>query len=922
MKFLTWLDVDMFVQQKRYTQENWPEFINDMRVYVDALEVYIPDEKYLEPARKVLIEWFKDWYDSEKNLIYLASVEQGGLEVYFEISETKSVTDRVKPFKPFFSQVKLFPENIHELSGNRALFTEEVFPVPLTSHAKLFAFYSFKGGVGRTLHLVATVKSLLEKMAPREKEGQILIVDADLEAPGLTWWARDTGNVADFSLLDLLAMVHYDPSPDYQGTINFAQKVLSGASWDFGYSKCYFLPAFRDHDQLLRYPLRPENLLNDPQRSWIIGDLLFRLGEALGVKYIFVDLRAGLSELASPLLFDPRVIRVIVTSFSKQSLDGTELVIKQLSKVVPPFERVNAGEYYDPAVVFSMVPKELSETQIFNDCIERIISLYPDREQVDLGTPTRISAISTFFAQELLYLDSLDSALNKLNGTSVLKKMNDYITAFYEGGEKPASAPYDDRQIKRKLGELKKVSEKLEYAESGGGRGFLPTQPIYELGKKFVQQLPLAVMIGSKGSGKTYLFVQLLNAVSWGGFCRALSENGIANVNRWACDLNEEQALFFPLLEPGNLQEVPAKMAQEARMKVLNRLGKNSLFRRFNIIDMLREALNLQTNWHISEWRNFWVHLIGKALDLPEKGGSDWFTLDEIQSTLKKNHLRIIVIIDGLEEIFQEIKSSYRQQIALYGLLELPRVLSDFRENSLGLICFVRRDLVKASIKQNTEQFENYYKNFVLSWNAEDALRLVLWLCNQARVVDIPVEQLLQMDLDDLVKGLYPVWGRKLGKDNSKEASTANWVLAVLSDFNGQLQARDLVRFMKYAAEGSRKVINYKDRLLQPAGIREAIGPCSEKKIEEYEQEFANLKKVFDKLRSIDKTFKKVPFSVDRLKLSLQEIDLLEAAGVIQEVGDRYYIHEIFRRGLGFELERGARPKVLALKKKHLPATS
>lgn len=40
-----------------------------------------------------------------------------------------------------------------------------------------------------------------------------------------------------------------------------------------------------------------------------------------------------------------------------------------------------------------------------------------------------------------------------------------------------------------------------------------------------------------------------------------------------------------------------------------------------------------------------------------------------------------------------------------------------------------------------------------------------------------------------------------MGADGSKTARTIRWVLASLSDFNGQLQARDIVRFLQYATE-------------------------------------------------------------------------------------------------------------------------
>ena len=65
------------------------------------------------------------------------------------------------------------------------------------------------------------------------------------------------------------------------------------------------------------------------------------------------------------------------------------------------------------------------------------------------------------------------------------------------------------------------------------------------------------------------------------------------------------------------------------------------------------------------------------------------------------------------------------------------------------------------------------------------------------------------MQSNQLEKELKSFWGLKLGKDNSKEANTINWVYGALSDFNGYLQARDVVRFLEQAAKASGNHISF-----------------------------------------------------------------------------------------------------------------
>ena len=87
---------------------------------------------------------------------------------------------------------------------------------------------------------------------------------------------------------------------------------------------------------------------------------------------------------------------------------------------------------------------------------------------------------------------------------------------------------------------------------------------------------------------------------------------------------------------------------------------------------------------------------------------------------------------------------------------------------------------------------------------------------------------------------MQKLWGIKLGKASSSEAYSSRWILAALSDFNGQLQARDMVRFLQYAAAKAGNP-SYGDRYIMPAEIKNAVPECSRKKIEEIKQEIVSL---------------------------------------------------------------------------------
>jgi hypothetical protein len=164
-----------------------------------------------------------------------------------------------------------------------------------------------------------------------------------------------------------------------------------------------------------------------------------------------------------------------------------------------------------------------------------------------------------------------------------------------------------------------------------------------------------------------------------------------------------------------------------------------------------------------------------------------------------------------------------------------------------------------------------------------------------------------------------------------REARTASWIFAALTDFKGKLQARDVVRLLFNAAditvEKSKEIQFDKwasDRLLPPQAIRGALDPCSERKVSEAEEEYPDFKKwVYKVENEYTEKQKQLPFTAEGLNLDRSTIIMLEDMGVIYE--DRakddnssYYMPEIFRAGLKFTLAKGARPRVLVLKRKAL----
>ncbi len=272
-------------------------------------------------------------------------------------------------------------------------------------------------------------------------------------------------------------------------------------------------------------------------------------------------------------------------------------------------------------------------------------------------------------------------------------------------------------------------------------------------------------------------------------------------------------------------------------------------------------------------------------------------------------------LVDGLEDLFSDIDGNERQQHALRALLQdVPEWLRQQPGQPLGILVFVRQDMVSNAVRQNAAQLMARYDPYALTWNDEEALRLVAWIARQVHIPLAPTEQeaLRALDFEQLSDALVPLWGRKLGSERSREARSAHWIIGALSAFNGQIQARDLVRFLDVSADDSLSDTYWEDRVLVPTAIRGTIEVCGRAKIEEIGQENPELNRIFDQLAKLPEAAKQNPFTQAQVGLTRDDIRRLEDNGVILYEEGQYYMSALFARGLDFK-GVGGRSRVLSL---------
>ncbi|MCU0284847.1 MAG: hypothetical protein MUF15_00485 [Acidobacteria bacterium] len=905
MKFITWYDVETTIYQKMF-EGLWPEGMIGVSVYPDEILVRIKNVEDQKLISEVFYQWFGARFDKTKSKLYLefsANGEKRSLKVAFEVEPGG---ERFVPgiFKPNFASFSLYPENI-QLKGPD--FSK------LTGMPSIWAFYSFKGGVGRTLHLISMVKALSEQ----DPSKKVLIVDADLEAPGLTWWADEQYGKPDISFLDFLALAHYDDSPDYANSMKITAENLLHQMFTFETREKkvehFFLPAFREVVQLMRMPIRPENVCWESGKEWLIPELLWKLGKTLGVDVVVVDLRAGLTEISSSFLFDPRINRFIVTTPSGQSLEGTKQVLKQIKKISNTLKKNDPG--YDerlPTIVLSMVQDQLKGIPDFDEIKEQLVEYFVTEGIRYEELLEKEDLVESLFDSDLLYLKNLKTTLEKLDRAEMHQLMSRIVKDRFLFSETTITPPNQQGtgRYKNDLEKLRDIAKQYEYAESGNATDFLITHSLKTLARKYKTGIPAAVIMGAKGSGKTYTYFQLAHLKRWHEFIRKTGETE----TNYDC-------IIWPILASSHLGNEARNTITQCRQHAIE-TKKNAInftiLQQTDIQKMIDAEIDKRST-NISNWLEFWLLLMAKTLSCD----NDPNPLAAMQRLLSVTDTRIIFQWDGLESYFPKIGTDAVQQAAIQALCQsVINAVLEWPDNRIGLLVFIRKDMARSSIKQNFGQFESLYRSFEIEWDREEALRLAAWLVNEAAglkkyvAYQSPIESVSGKAIEEALKGL---WGIKMGPLKSREAFSANWVLAALSDFNGQLQARDLVRLIHYAAEKALILENPPgDRLLPPSAIKNALDPCSFEKIIEIQTEITDLKEIFAKLKNVPPEKKQVPFDINEYQLNSVEIESLTKLGTVKEYEGKYYFPEIIRRGLGFTLTDPGRLKVLTLLKRSM----
>lgn len=183
--------------------------------------------------------------------------------------------------------------------------------------AEIVSFYSYKGGVGRSLSLANTAVLLAQKGR------RVVCIDFDLEAGGLhTIFGLESQDIR-WTLLDLINML---AAPDLTSAMvdltNKIPHVIKGG-------KLWLVPTISEAKKVR------EALEVGRDIQTLLGRIITEIEELYNPHYIFVDSRSGFADLANaPIRKADRLVCVLRPN--RQNTEGLRILLDILGTLPKP----------------------------------------------------------------------------------------------------------------------------------------------------------------------------------------------------------------------------------------------------------------------------------------------------------------------------------------------------------------------------------------------------------------------------------------------------------------------------------------------------------------------------------------------------------------------------------------------------------
>ncbi len=785
-------------------------------------------------------------------------------------------------------------------------------------NAPVTSFYSFKGGVGRT---TATVLSAL-LLARQGKK--VMIVDFDLEAPGLASIFANRNDSAEDLLsvngfIDFLVDYEFHKRDfkeidldDYYFRIN--EQALVGNNG----GELLIIPAIATNSE------SSSNYINKLSKATIRFGLgkeyapdvfLKKMEEKLKPDHILIDTRTGINDVGG-LVFNRYAQNIFLLFYgNQQNMFGLESILPELKKL---YEK--DIKFY---LVNSPVPADvqLAEEEIgffVEKSYEIFLNHFYDKEKFPSQDDETADhyPINIPFNQNALLLNSNKKLSNLIDSSKnpyqeiVNLIINDSTNAIIESS---ITQKNNKEVLNSIIGIQTGTSENEFITEEDLKLKFYPRKDY-----KYIFEKDKFLILGEKGAGKTALF----SVLSHQNYAEALAK--YCNINSQDVE-NTKWIIGFDK----DKKDFPDKTNFESLK-----------------------------DFTLTEFRNYWIILIIRTLENEILEDSEYKdVISKIKNSLVIN-LKNIAKEENIAEILMQILYDVNKKlqfgnefyILVYDHLDagLP-VVNDVRGKMVSALVsfyyeninrlsnlkskiFLRNDIFEREVKEVTDKVKILNYSQKIEWDYDQLLNIV-WKriyeqdkksqlfkdskFHEENVMFGSIPNLTSMEEHSLI--LDEIFGNNMGGNN--KAYPYNWIKIHTEDTNYKIHPRTLIKlFSESASLEFQEKDNPKDRLIRSKNIEKALeDKVSPSQVQELREEYPELEDVFDKLYT-KISDGRTPMNEKDLEKALNElgknpIEIIEKLiniGVLKEYKaysktktnneeKRYHIPDLYLYGLKFK---------------------
>lgn len=761
---------------------------------------------------------------------------------------------------PLWSDILMAPES----GGQRVADRDE------PSRPQIVTFYSFKGGVGRSTAL-GIVAILLA-----QRNRKVVVIDFDLEAPGISVLLnRNSENQC--GVLDYIHQRFLTPEENIPSIEDCVRQVELSSRGEL------FIVSAGEYNESYVHRLAELD-----RRAWEtfykrernpINQLIEDIKEYLDPDLILIDARPGFNDTGAVALLHLADTGVICFSPTDQSFDGLRWVVQAARKQF---------DYRDkPDLRFLLTPMPILSEDQLGSWISRTEDWIIDH----WGLPNDVSANELY--HKIFYNPAI-AALSCLvdipeNLTSEYLPISNTIDASLPETQL-ADHAFDSNQHRTILNELRfQAATAQELQIDKIPAIFQRTEDF----PKFIRDR-IWLIRGAKGTGKSILF-RLFSEISDRARELSRDDTDLDLKNYQFIAGHGQSRLRNSILDSQSLASFEQEVGEDSWAifwlnYVLLQLcvscsELSTLPGLDNELIQLSQSESL-TQSAIVDWL---VKRVNSPRAIPQASDE----LISIDAWLSENHRNIWVLYDELDAGFGSGAESYaRRRRALEALLAWW-LDSGTALRKITPKIFLREDIWNDLNFVNKGHYTG--RSLQLKWEETDLWRLVLRQSLQSsenlrsvlgQALGLTIESLESAGLEQLRKGLYRLWGERMGR--GKKAYTHNWVRTRIADTNNNCFPRSLILLLQQAVEKEKNFpTEYNSEIvLRPKALIDAFPYVSEQRVDEVRNEYPELGELLEKMEG-----ERSPIDEDKLMqiwgakegdISLK-IKNMKEAGILKE---------------------------------------